>query len=234
MANTDAVWHSQFCAMQKRCEQQQTSITLHNVLMAQGGNCVSTASYAVAGEQLTLDQFTNFRPVAGYTGAQSHYEQHPDRGDESWQGLTMVSCAKATAAAAPYTRRLPEALIISCPIRIRLRATTNINATLLSAIETKTTMPPLVLSNPTANTTLFPQALPDSSSPPDLGYHYEILDYAWSNLTVSSGISLTPSNGVSVAIWGTNGITVSGTFTSQGTPLFLNHLVRARRCRSSP
>lgn len=72
--------------------------------------------------------------------------------------------------------------------------TTSINPTLLAALGTKTTYPPLIYTSTdfTTNTTLSPQA-PRDTDVPDLGYHYDPLDYAFggvvltTNLTVSAG-----------------------------------------------
>ncbi len=62
--------------------------------------------------------------------------------------------------------------------------TTNIDSTLLATLKTKTAHPPIVYSNVTISvpTTLGPQVQRDSDTP-DLGYHYDPLDYIF-NLTV--------------------------------------------------
>jgi hypothetical protein len=98
--------------------------------------------------------------------------------------------------------------------------TTNIDSTLLSNLWQKTTYPPIVLTNNfTGSTTLNPQAQRDTDIP-DLGYHYDPLDYCWSGL---SG-TLLLTNGVAIGVYGASGF--SGTLTSQGTPLEHNQVVR--------
>lgn len=75
--------------------------------------------------------------------------------------------------------------------------TTNINSTLLADIRAKTTQPPVVYSSQIFNTpaTLTSQGLQDTGLP-DLGYHYDIVDYAIgggvlsTNLDVAAGTTV--------------------------------------------
>src|SRR5207249_8823959 len=61
----------------------------------------------------------------------------------------------------------------------RNAGTTNINPTLLAEIKARTTYPPVVLSGDfLVDTTLRPQAMRDLDVP-DLGYHYDCLDWCW-------------------------------------------------------
>jgi hypothetical protein len=75
--------------------------------------------------------------------------------------------------------------------------TTNIDPTLLVNLRTKTTYPPIVYSNTTISvaTTLSPQAQRDTDTP-DLGYHYEPLDYVFGYCTVSSNLAFTAGTSV--------------------------------------
>ena len=58
--------------------------------------------------------------------------------------------------------------------------TTNIDATLLSQLQQKTTQPPLVIVDTiyTMDLTLYPQAQRDADISLDVGYHYDPMDYA--------------------------------------------------------
>jgi hypothetical protein len=77
------------------------------------------------------------------------------------------------------------------------QGTTNINPALLAGLRQKTTYPPVVYSNTTISvaTTFSPQAQRDTDMP-DLGYHYDPLDYVfggvdlYSNLTVTAGTAV--------------------------------------------
>jgi hypothetical protein len=80
----------------------------------------------------------------------------------------------------------------------RNAGTTNITPALLADLQTKTTYPPVVYSNITisAATMYSPQATRDTNRAPDLGYHYDPLDYAfggvndYSNLTFNAGTAM--------------------------------------------
>lgn len=75
--------------------------------------------------------------------------------------------------------------------------TTNINADLLASLRTKTTYPPLAYTNITFSvpTTLGPQAQRDTDLP-DLGYHYDPLDYVLGGCETSSNLTFTAGTAV--------------------------------------
>jgi hypothetical protein len=79
----------------------------------------------------------------------------------------------------------------------RNAGTTNINADLLTSLKQKTTYPPIVYSNTTisVDTTLSPQAQRDTDTP-DLGYHYDPLDYVFGNTTADANLTFTPGTAV--------------------------------------
>ena len=81
----------------------------------------------------------------------------------------------------------------------RNAGTTNITTTLLASLKQKTTFPPLVYSNVTiTNTMTFsPQAARDTEAP-DLGYHYDPIDYAFGHVDVSADVTFTAGT---VAAW---------------------------------
>jgi hypothetical protein len=69
--------------------------------------------------------------------------------------------------------------------------TTNINPTLLAQLAKKTTFPPVLCINSNFNalTTLGPQAQRDTNAP-DLGYHYESLDYVFSGVVINTNMTV--------------------------------------------
>ncbi|HTR43359.1 MAG TPA: choice-of-anchor tandem repeat GloVer-containing protein [Pseudomonadales bacterium] len=78
----------------------------------------------------------------------------------------------------------------------RAAGTSGINPSLLAQLQQKTTWPPIVISNITilAATNFSPQVSRDTNASPDLGYHYDPLDYLLggvrvtnANVTVSPG-----------------------------------------------
>ncbi len=106
--------------------------------------------------------------------------------------------------------------------------TTDIDADLLADIAQKTTYPPIVYSNVTiaTNITLGPQAQRDTDTP-DLGYHYDPLDYVFDELRITNAAAnIEP--GTAIGTCGPYGIAVwaGATLISQGIPTNLNHITR--------
>src|SRR5439155_1033904 len=105
--------------------------------------------------------------------------------------------------------------------------TPTINSSLAKDLNTRTTYPPLVLTNTYSySITLSPQAQRDSDTP-DVGYHYTPIDYAV-NLLAITNASLVLTNGVVLATFGDTGIWLQdgSQLFSEGTPLNHNHLTR--------
>ncbi len=109
-------------------------------------------------------------------------------------------------------------------------AGTAIDSALLADLQQKTTQPPLIISNITASssgTNLIPQVLRNTGTP-DLGYHYDPLDYLVTQFTAStSGNPILLTNGVAVGLFGSYGfvLTGQGKLTSTGMPNLMNRLV---------
>lgn len=113
--------------------------------------------------------------------------------------------------------------------------TTSINSTLAADLKHRTTYAPIVrTSDFTGNTTLSREA-PRDTDTPDLGYHYDPLDYCWSGLNLISA-TLTLADGVAVANYGTKGTVLrnGAQFVSEGTPTALNRLTRYTTVQEQP
>ncbi len=119
-------------------------------------------------------------------------------------------------------------LATNCPDGIRGAGTTNIDPALLADLQTKTTYPPVVYASQTISTdlTLAPQAPRDTCLPgPDLGYHYDPIDYAIGGVIVTNA-TLTVSPGTVIATFG-NGLDIGpgGKLVCEGLAYDLNHIV---------
>ena len=106
--------------------------------------------------------------------------------------------------------------------------TTNIDTNLRAALQLMTTYPPVAISNrPTysADTTLGFQAQRDTGTP-DLGYHYDPLDYFTTGFNITN-CTLTLRNGVAIGFCYGWGIYLCGTnaISSVGTPTAPNRFV---------
>ena len=106
--------------------------------------------------------------------------------------------------------------------------TTNLNPALLSALRKMTTYRPVVYSNITisAATNFTPQAQRDTDTP-DLGYHYDPIDYIADLMTITNA-ALTVTNGAVIASYNRSGIQLQtgSSIVSVGTPLAPNRFVR--------
>jgi len=111
----------------------------------------------------------------------------------------------------------------------RAAGTNNISASVLASLTSRTTYPPLVLSNLTysISTNLLQQATRDTNASPDLGYHYDPLDYITDGLIVTNA-ALAISNGIAIACYNEPGILLrdGASIISVGTPTSPNWLVR--------
>src|SRR5580698_9948314 len=101
---------------------------------------------------------------------------------------------------------------------------------LVTDLQQKTTYPPIVFSNITnsADTTLSPQAQRDTSGVPDLGYHYDALDFIVDTYIMTNA-TLTLTNGVAIACYNTSaGIWLQdgSTIVSVGSPLAPNWITQ--------
>jgi hypothetical protein len=100
---------------------------------------------------------------------------------------------------------------------------------LLANLRQRTTdLPNITYANvPISTATTFSPQVQRDIDAPDVGYHYDPLDYAVSGLTVTAPLSLI--NGVAVATYGTAAaisLSGSGQLLSQGLANNLNHVVR--------
>jgi hypothetical protein len=125
---------------------------------------------------------------------------------------------------------------------LRNAGVTTIDAALKKALAKKTTYPPIMATNliSAESLVLVPQAHRDTDTP-DLGYHYDPIDYACSlllvtNATSANDVSVTLTNGVVVGYFDDQGIVLHGSveFTSIGTPTNPNRFVDYRTVQEKP
>jgi hypothetical protein len=113
---------------------------------------------------------------------------------------------------------------------------TNIDSRTLADIKAKTTYPPILYSNVTVsiNTILSPQAQRDIDTP-DLGYHYDPIDYLVDQYNVTNAI-LTLTNGVAIAGYNDSDLIIedNSSIVSIGSPLYPNWLVRYSSVQEQP
>ncbi|PYK99783.1 MAG: hypothetical protein DME19_07535 [Verrucomicrobia bacterium] len=214
----------------------QTTFNVENALCSSSQALIESGPLALSGWHLTLDQCNlvgSVVPSATLFLTNSILAAVGDWGfastNRSVDNATVATPNSFGASTDPFPFQTVGAgghyLAPLSPFRGV--GTININLALLARLSRKTTYPPqIITTNFTGNTTLAPVA-PRNTELPDLGFHYDMLDYAWSGLTLTNA-TLTLTNGVGVAIYGLNGITLQNgaVFVSQGTANNLNRLVR--------
>jgi len=104
------------------------------------------------------------------------------------------------------------------------KGTTNIDSKLLLQLRQKTTCPPLVYTNViSVPTTLNPQVQRDTDTP-DLGYHYDPLDYIFSNTVVNANLTFGAGT---AAGWLTTSATSGGLMMTTNVTIAFNGTVTA-------
>ena len=177
---------------------------LTNVLFVNVNTPFAGTTYNATGYHITIDGCTNGQVSSDWAGRGLSTVQFVN-------SLLVNAGADGDAAITTnYTVRLvtnPASIFQavrggSCYLKTNSpyhqQGTTNITPAILADIAAKTTYPPIVYSNITisAATTFSPQARQDTNSSPDLGYHYDPLDYvfggvnAYSNLTFTAGTAM--------------------------------------------
>jgi len=213
------------------------------------------ASYAgVNAENLLLDN-THWRAAAGVGGSIQGAHWTVDRvgylsqmsggtltlvnsllvGVTNWGYNYTTSYSAAPAPAGVFRSVGGGAHYLSTGSPHRNTGTANIAAPLASDLRHRTTYAPIELtSHFTANTTLGPQAQRDTDTP-DLGFHYDPLDYIWSALNLCNG-TLVLTNGVAVGVGGNKGVILQAgaKFVSEGTPTTLNRYLRYQAVQERP
>ena len=208
---------------------EDSDVQLHNVLFTQCGTAVVNgySGNVLRGEHVTADRLIKFFDGATCSGylTNSILTAVTNIGTN----LSLYYCTTNSSGAGVYQTVGAAGYYLADGSTNRNAGTTNLSASLLASLKQCTTYPPIVLTNNfTVDTTLSPQAQRDTDIP-DLGYHYDPLDYVVSGRTLTNIVTLT--NGVAIGTYGSSsvaGITIStaGNVVSEGAPGMLNQIVR--------
>ena len=220
------IWNSQFVDCENGVELGgagfDQELFLHNVLFG-GGN---TAVFNDGGVSLTAEQVTS--DCANFTEGGSFLSSVAltnclIEGALNFSTYSSTSNAFPTGTVFQTVGAGNYYLVDGSPYRNA--GTTNISPTTLAWLAQKTTYPPLWLTNIiTSDTILYPQATRDYDTP-DLGYHYDPIDYLTACIVTNATLTLT--NGVVLGYF-TNFCTWlqnNSQLISQGTPNQRNYLV---------
>jgi len=215
-----------------------------------------TCGLGPCNNKLTLDNALIYRCETAFTGENGtwrgqHVTVHDcntltyDAGDEAQisltnsllvtvtnagnMPLTLVSTAEHASDSGIFQTVGAGSHYLADP-NLRNIGTLGISQELSRALLSKTTFPPTeITANFTGNDSLSPQSIRDADGFPDLGYHYDPLDYVVNAKTISDSLYL--SGGVVLGTYGSStsyGLapTGNGTLTSEGTATKPNWIVR--------
>ncbi len=211
----NSVWHCQFINCSMGIHRDSADVVLKNVLFSGCSTCVET-DYDIFGEHLTVDACSVF----------AHH--HADDGwitnsiftASSVGPVTLYYSLQQSSSSGIYQTAGAGSYYLCDGSTNRDIGTTNIDPNLLLDLRQKTTYPPPVLSSTiTTDTTLSPQAQRDTDVP-DLGYHYDPIDYIPSIVTVTN-CTLTLAPGTALACYNQAGFWLreGSSVISKGTPL---------------
>lgn len=176
-------------------------VSVHNTLFA---NCQydvsqdSLASLSILGENLTVDGSDFFSADSANLGGLTNCIF--TRVDGGTNGLSFQNCLYTNTATGIYQTVGGGNYYLANGSPCRGAGTTNIDPALLADLAGKTTQPPMIYSNDTFSvaTNIRPYVARDNGSPPDLGYHYDALDYIFGGCNLN-GNQATFAPGTAVA-----------------------------------
>lgn len=201
--NSLDIWDCQFI----RCgtaigNNAGANIALHNVLVTCVTNCVSTTG-AVCAEFLTLDQCQAFS-ATGYTGA--NVTNSLLTAVANTNGVNLISSFSLGSGLGIFQQIGGGSHYLT---NTAYQSIGNINISMAARadIAMKTTRPPIVYYSPnvyfSSNLDLYPQAIRDNQANPDIGYHYDPLDYIIGSIYVTNA-SIVFNAGTAIGLYQTN------------------------------
>ncbi|MFN3407834.1 MAG: hypothetical protein ACK45B_02460 [Limisphaerales bacterium] len=216
------VRHCQFVKCRYPIDAYEAPATaLRNVLMVDvPGDAISLARCSASAEHLTMH--SGFKLVNG-TDSTFAITNSLLTAVQWWGSVPSVTnnIIRLSSASGVYAAVGAGTRYLATNSPYRNIGTTNIHPALLADLRKKTTYPPVLLSNVTVSTpTVLTQQAARDVDTPDLGYHYEPLDYLVDRFAVTNA-PLTITNGVAIGaclnnpgIWLQDGSSISAV----GTP----------------
>jgi hypothetical protein len=238
-ANSIEIWDSQFID----CEEAFNSdvdysytgsdpgfpINLYNVLFARSTNVFSSLNtsghLSISAVNVTADQMETFQ-TAGVSGGTSNACAATNclfTSVTDLSGVSFANCYTNASSEGIYQIVGAGSYYLASGSPYRDAGTTGIPSSLLADLQTQTTYPPVVVPAGwlTNNYTFFPQAQRDTDVP-DLGYHYNPIDFAVDTAVSNATLTVLP------------GTVLAGYGDQYGVYLFTNGIVNCEGTATSP
>jgi len=218
------------------CVSTTSGTTLRNVLVTGGTNAILNGGDTIVCANVTCHNVQNFYQTNGYAAYMTNClfagcstngiaiagANNQFLANDTGVFQTIGGGANYLAANSPY----------------RGAGTTNIHPVLLLDLQKKTTYPPMVLTNAIATDTVLLPIVQKNTGTPDIGYHYDPLDYLISciitnaTLTVLNGTAI----GYSFSDWGYSGFGMreGSQFISSGLANNRNYIVSYKMAQEQP
>lgn len=174
-------------------------LTLNNSLFSQIGSLFREGTSVAIGNHLTIDQCGVFADDVDAGSSTITLTNSLLCSITNWGTVTPITnqTVTITSASGVFQTVGGGAYYLAANSPYRDLGTTNLEATLLASLKTKTTYPPVAYTNVTftAPVVFNPQAQRDTDTP-DLGYHYDPLDYSFGGCHANSNITFTAGTAV--------------------------------------
>lgn len=224
------VRHAQWVACQTGLRLSGSIVRLRNALMSDVKTDLNLTNSAISVEHLTVNGADLLN-----TGGTLYLTNSLLVGVAATNGWTGASNVFLSSASGVFASAAAGSNYLASGSLYRDAGTSAINTNLLKDLRSMTTVAPAALTaSITTATTLGPQAERDTTLP-DLGYHYDSLDYYATSLTVTNA-ALTLTNGVALGFYGSTFIWLreDAMLSSGGTPTTLNHLSPLMQVQEQP
>jgi len=202
--NGHALRHSQFVQCATPVYVSSTTASLQNLLFHKIGSRALYGSGTVTGEHWTVNEASSVVQTTTLNLTNSLLVSITN-----WPTAFNGAFNVTNSGSGVFQNRGGGYHYLVAASPYRNIGTMNITATLAADLRQRTTYAPIELTSHFAgNTTLGPQAQRDTDTP-DLGFHYDPLDYIWSGLNLTNS-TLLLTNGVAVGVGGNKGTTLQG------------------------
>lgn len=212
--------------------------TINNILISGVSNAFGGINYTINGCQMTIANCLVLTTTHGTPSASSVALTNSLLYNVATNGSVSVSTGHTQIpSSSDFQSAGAGNYYLATNSTCHGAGTTNIDPNLLAALQEKTTYPPIVYTNGiSTNLALGPQAPPDTNTTgPDLGYHYDRIDYLVDNFGVTNA-TLIVTNGAVLAgyndldVWISDGSSI----VSIGSPLTPNWFMRYSCVQEQP